>query len=109
MSEDHRSTPLFGFLVGRSGKHTLTARQLNGACIAGLGAVLSDKSLDGHLVSRFQCVLGPAVAGQSVGRAAFTLPLHNVSTLLLHVEINPDMRVGPFEFGYGARKLNRLV
>src|SRR5258708_36202642 len=100
MSENHGSTPLFvGFLVCRSGELTLTAWQLNCARVAGLGAVFGDKSVDSHLVPRFQRVLSPAVAGQSVGRASFTLPLHEVSALILHIHINPDVRVCPFEFG----------
>ena len=91
--------PFGSAIVGRTRKYALAARQLHRSRVAGVGAVLGAEALDGRLVAHLQRVPAPAIARQSVGRAAFTLPVRDRAALVLGVQINPDVRIHPVQFG----------
>src|SRR5271170_4479669 len=59
-------------ILGRARKHALAVGQLYRPRIAGVGSVLGPKALDARLVADLQRIPGPAIAGQSIRRSAFT-------------------------------------
>src|SRR5690606_33755139 len=76
--------------------------------VAGIGAVLREIALDRERRAEPQGLAGPALARQRVRRAAFALPRRHRAVLALHVEVDPDVRVAPFDLGYRAFERDRL-
>lgn len=61
--------------------------------------VLRRKGSDNDLVARLQRVPGPAaVPDQRVWALEFQFPIRDNSLLVFYIDIETDVRVGPFEF-----------
>src|SRR5262245_16823202 len=94
--------------VGGTGEHAAAIRKLDDARVTGLRSVLREEALDDDIVAGFERVVAPAVASERVGRAAFALPVLRRALLVLHVEIDPDVRILPFELRDAALQLDLL-
>src|SRR5579863_2877475 len=82
-----------GVRVGRTGKNPSSVWQRHRTRVAGVGGVLGVGPGDADGVALLEGVLGPAVPGQTVGRSAFALPgCNGPGFVILHVQINPDVR-----------------
>ena len=57
----------------------------------------------------FKESLAPAIPRQRVGRAALALPGLHAALVVLHIEVHPDVRIGPFDLRHGARQRHGLV
>src|SRR5437870_1127816 len=86
-----------GIASRRTGEDVPAIGKLDEARVAGLRAVLGQHTLDGDLVAGLQGVHTPTVSRQGVGRPTFALPGLHASLLVLHIQVNPDVRIGPLE------------
>jgi len=72
-------------------------------------SVLRPRPFDGHLVARLQREPGPPEPHQPVRARQLEAPVRHLARRVLHVDINPGMRVRPLQLRDSARQLHRLV
>src|SRR5262245_574404 len=94
---------------GRSSEDAAAIREFDGSGITGLGSILGKIAFDGDLIAGFQRVFGPAVPSQRIWRAALTLPFLNDTLVILHVEIDPYVRIEPLDLCNGSVQVDRLI
>src|SRR5262249_14377904 len=86
-----------------------SVRELYRAPVAGLRSVLRQRAVDRDRVADLQRIGAPAVARERIWRSALALPRLHGAFVVLHVQIDPDVRVLPFEFRHRALQRDRLV
>src|SRR5579862_2678534 len=96
-------------VFGRSAEHLAAVGQNNLAGVGDFIVVFGAESFDGYLIPGFQRIARPAHAGQRVRSAVFTLPMRHLALFIGHIEVDPDVRVGPFYFGHGPLQRHRLL
>src|SRR5438874_6600136 len=92
-----------------SREHAAAVRELHHARVAGLRSVFGERAVDRDRVAHLQRVRAPAVARQRVRRTALALPGLHGAVVVLHIEIDPDVRVRPFELRDRALERDGLV
>src|SRR6202000_2653026 len=84
-----------------------------GKCdIAAVGphrAVLGLIAHNDDLCSLRERMLGPAPAYQRIGRAAFNHPTGDRAVRAFYVQMNPDVRVDPFDLSHPAPQVYLLM
>src|SRR6267154_202766 len=78
-------------------KQPLAVGRFHGTDAAGVGSIFRARTFDGDDIACLERILVPALADQRIRRAAFTLPRRKGSVWLFRVEVDPDVRVCPFE------------
>ena len=71
--------------------------------------VLGLIALNGDLRAHFERSLGEPAPQHDVGAAAFHHPIGHCAVRVLHVDVNPGVRIDPFHVGDLARQMDRLV
>src|SRR6185312_6338748 len=102
-------TFLLVVVIGRARKDALAVGHLYGTRVAGLRAILGEPAIERNQIASLERIFAPAGPGECVGRAAFALPLDHVARGVLHIEVHPDVRVGPLDLGDCALELNGLL
>src|SRR6185503_12854520 len=97
-SMETRSVELFGNAARRSQEAEQAVRR----------EILRVMATHIDLVARLHGVLCPAPAGESRRAAAFERPQDVLTGLVLHRDVDPDMRVQPVNFLHDARKIRPL-
>ena len=71
--------------------------------------VLGLIALNGQLGAHFQRPLGESAPQHDVGAAAFDHPIGDGAVRILHVDVNPGVRIDPFHLGDRSRQMDRLA
>src|SRR5688572_6561904 len=96
--------------VQRFARPSTGGRQRHAARVHALGAVFRQPPLDGDQLAVLQRFTPPALALQAVRGTHLGAPVLDLAGLLvLHVDVEPHMRIGPLDLGDGAAQLDRLV
>src|ERR1700730_12103313 len=66
-------------------------------------AIFGGSESDRDLVTRLERDFVPTIAVQNAGTLRFNSPIHDFALVILNVEKNLDMRIGPHYFGHGSR------
>src|SRR5215831_20151139 len=69
------------------------------AGVAPLGAVLSDIRRHSYLIADIECMAVPPSASQRVWAHEFEIPIRYGAVLILHINIETDVWIHPFELG----------
>jgi hypothetical protein len=72
------------------------------------GSVLGGRESNRNLVSRLDRTFVPAISVENAGTLRFDTPTYDFSLVVLDVEKNLDMRIGPHEFRHSPRNRNRV-
>ena len=105
--EAHRASP--GVRVLRAGRQDVPAvRERHASARGVVRAVLRAEPFDDDRFAELQLILDDAAAHQLAGRAAGESPGGDGAVSVLHVEVEPDVRVGPLDLLDDAGHLHRL-
>src|ERR1700730_3857404 len=66
-------------------------------------AIFGGSESDRDLVTRLERGFVPTIAVQNAGTLRFNSPIHDFALVILNVEKNLDMRIGPHYFRHGSR------
>ena len=83
--------------------------QVNSACVHQVRSILRGVAIHHELVPDLHFALPETLARQLTRRGAFTAPRDNVAFVVLDVDIEVRVRVGPFHLGQRALDPDRLV
>src|SRR6185503_4742715 len=96
--------------AGRTDEQLLAVRERDVAPVGPIRTVLGLEAFDEDLSALGERGLVPTTAEQRVWRAAFDHPpFHLPSGRVLHVDVNPGMRVDPFHLHDRAPQLDRTL
>src|SRR4051812_13207382 len=93
----------------RAGEHAAAVGHRDRAHVAGLRSVFRHEAVDGDRLIDLERITRPAVARERVRRAPFALPRLYRALRVLHVEVDPDVRVAPLDLRHRAGQHDRLV
>src|SRR5689334_11391588 len=91
----------------RAGEH-LSAGKRQRFRINQLAAVSREPSLDADGVADFHVIAGPAESNELERAAHFHCPVDDEASRILRVDIDVDVRIGPFKLRHGTRNRDRL-
>src|SRR5689334_10525452 len=90
------------------GEHTSSIRKRDRVARSVERSVFRAEALDDDLVARFECGAAHAAALEHTWRAARESPVRDGAVGILHVDVEPDMRVAPLDTRHDAANLHRL-
>src|SRR5690349_8545205 len=93
----------------RPKEQPLSVGQDHVCAIGAIGTILRAVPLDGDLRAGLQRFLGEATPHQRVRRAAFDHPPGDGAIGILHIEVNPRVRIDPIHLDDGALERHRLI
>src|SRR6185503_6345612 len=94
----------------RTDEQLLAIRERDVAAVGAIRTVLGLEALDEDLGALSQRLLVPATAQQRVGRATFDHPALDLTGLrILHVDVDPGVRVDPLHLHDRAPQLDRAL
>src|SRR5262245_46669943 len=67
------------------------------ASVPAVGTVFGHICLNRDLISDFQCMPVPTCSGERVHAHQFEVPIRHSAFVVFHVDVEPNMRVCPFE------------
>src|SRR5262245_37006487 len=92
-----------------SGKDTAAVRELDRPRVAGMRSILRERAVDLDRIADLQRIRSPAVARQRVRRSALALPRLHGAAIVFHVEVHPNVWIGPLDFRHGADERDGLA
>src|SRR6186997_2393545 len=96
--------------AGRPDEQLLAIRERDVAAIGTIRTILGLESFDENLGTLGQRVLRPTATQQRIRCAAFNHPALDLARRwILHVDVDPRVRVDPFHLHYGAAQLHRAL
>src|SRR5215470_2389835 len=105
-----RLSILSGLGLTRSCKQSLAGiRQDHYLSISVAAAVLRAKSFHRNHISDLQRVSAPASPGEQIGTSHFHSPVPYVAAIVLHVDVEPGVRILPLQLRDCARQLDRQL
>src|SRR5580692_1148370 len=96
-------------VAGRSAKDSATVRQGHSTRVRQPRAVPRRIAADDDLISHLQRIPIPALAVQRARAGSLATPVCGVSLVILHVEVEIDVRIRPINLGDRAPKLDELA
>src|SRR4029453_6268078 len=93
----------------RSGEHTVAVSNRHDPGIGPQRAILCQRPFDGDVVSHFERLARPPAPNEEVGAAQLKAPIGFLALLVLDVQIDPRMRIGPFHFRDRAGHRRRFL
>lgn len=72
-------------------------------------ALFAGNEGDGDLVARVQSFPGPTGSFQNRRSEGFDRPVHDFAAIVLHIQKNLAMRVGPIKFRHGSLERYRVL
>src|SRR5215467_2946306 len=69
------------------------------AGVSTIAAVLRHRAIDLDLVTEFHRGASPSTPLKAMWRSHFPTKVFNAAISLFHINVEPDMRVGPFDLG----------
>ena len=81
----------------------------NVRAISAIRPVLGLEALHHDFGAGRQVILGESAAQECVRRASFHSPCDNLPVLALHVEVDPGVRIRPFNLSDGTVERDRLL
>ena len=95
--------------AGRAHEELLPVGERHVAAVRAIGAVLRTVAVHDDFGPHGKRLPGQAAPQQRIGRAAFDHPPLHRAVGLLDVDVDPGVRVDPFDPDHGALQLHRLV
>src|SRR5258707_1264898 len=95
--------------VRRRRPEPLAVREHRAHELAAARAVLQRMEFDRNLVARLDAVTAPSAPGILGDGLHFERPFHRLASLVWHHHVDPDMRIGPFEFLHDSGQGHRFL
>src|SRR5215831_19050566 len=107
-SKPENSLRIFAFAGCRT-KFLAGADHRDAAGVPAVAAVLCHRAVNFDLVTEFHRGASPSASLKAMWRSHFPAIVFNAAIRLLHIDVEPDVRVGPFDLGDIALHRRRLT
>src|SRR6185369_17424686 len=100
---------LLSVRIGASRENPVSVRHFHGTRAASPRTIFGEPPFDHDLIPGFDRILAPPIAREPVRSPTLALPFRHRAAGIFDVQIQPNMRIRPFEFCQRTFQLDGLV